>query len=139
MSGRKRNANKIENPLQMRIQRQATGRMESGGQGSLMVLPEMQREADMKETIIALIVTIAIGVTILTAIHQGRAVTDLERHIAMLEREVEVRQSMLDDAHTLYQQMERRIAVVDTGMSARQMLWHIEEIAATSACIEVHQ
>jgi prefoldin subunit 5 len=93
----------------------------------------------MKETIIALIVTIAIGVTILTAIHQGRAVTDLERHIAMLEREVEVRQSMLDDAHTLYQQMERRIAVVDTGMSARQMLWHIEEIAATSACIEVHQ
>jgi hypothetical protein len=91
----------------------------------------------MKETIIAAIVTAAIGATLLTAIHRGRAVAELEAEVTRLEQQVQARQVMLDDAHRLYGVLERRVMKIDTGMSARELLWHIQEIADNTDCVVV--
>lgn len=61
----------------------------------------------MRTTIITIIVTFVVVATLTAAIRHGQHVSDLERQVAILEREVDMRQRMLEDTHRLYQAMER--------------------------------
>jgi hypothetical protein len=89
----------------------------------------------MTRTILALI-AVALLYGLVGAIESQNT---FEEEVERLRKQVKAGEVMLADTHRLYGILERRVMKVDTGMSARQMLWHIEEIAATSACIEVHQ
>lgn len=95
----------------------------------------------MKETtILAILFVSMVFMGILTAevVTRGRAVAELEAEVTRLERQVVQRQVMLDDTHALYQSLEFPVYCIETEMTAREMLWHIREIAETTTCIEVH-
>ncbi len=54
-----------------------------------------------------------------------------------LRKQVKAGEVMLADTHRLYGLMERRVLEVQTDITARELLWHIEEIAQTTSCLEV--
>ena len=93
----------------------------------------------MREIVITAAAIAFVGVLIAEVVTRGRAVAELEAEVTRLERMVQQKQVMLDDAHRLYGVMERRVVTIETDMTARELLWHIEEIAAKSACLEVHK
>ena len=92
----------------------------------------------MKETIIAIIVTVTFAATLIAAIRHGQQVADLEHAVTVLERELRHNQVMLDDAKRIIPHLERRVAKVDTDMTTREVLWHLQEAIGDCAMVEVY-
>ena len=97
-----------------------------------------QTEVDMKETIIAIIVTATFAATLTAAIRHGQQVADLEHAVAVLERELRHNQVMLDDAHRYYPLLERRVLQIETDYTAREVIWMMQDIFADCANVEVY-
>ena len=92
----------------------------------------------MRETIIAIIVTVTFAATLTAAIRHGQQVADLEHAVTVLERELRHNQVMLDDMHRIVPHLERRVAKVDTDMTAREVLWHLQEAIGDCPNVEVY-
>ena len=92
----------------------------------------------MRETAIALIITAMFAAATIQAIRHGQHVADLEHAVEILEREVSARQLMLDDLHRIIPHLERRIAKVDTDMTTREVLWHLQEAIGDCPNVEVY-
>ena len=92
----------------------------------------------MRETIIALFITAAFAAATIQAIRYGQQVTDLEHAVTVLEREVSARQLMLNDLRKIIPHLERRVAKVDTDMTTREVLWHLQEAIGDCPNVEVY-
>ena len=92
----------------------------------------------MRETVIALLITAAFAAATIQAVKYGQQVTDLEHAVTVLERELRHNQVMLDDAKRIIPHIERRVAKVDTDMTAREVIWHLQEAFADCPNVEVY-
>ena len=92
----------------------------------------------MRETAIALLITAMFAFATIQAIRHGQQVADLEHAVTVLERELRHSQIMLDDAKRIVPHMERRVAKVDTDMTTREVLWHLQEAFADCPNVEVY-
>ena len=95
-------------------------------------------EEEMRETIIALLITAAFAAATIQAIRHGQQVADLEHAVTVLEREVAARQLMLDDLHRIVPIMERRVVQVETDRTAREVIWHLQEAIGNCENVEVY-
>ena len=92
----------------------------------------------MREVMLTIIVTSIVAVTMLTAIRYGQQVADLEHAVTVLERELRHNQTMLDDAKRIIPHLERRVAKVDTDMTTREVIWHLQEAIGDCPNVEVY-
>ena len=92
----------------------------------------------MRETIIALLITAAFAAATIQAVKYGQQVADLEHAVTVLERELRYSQIMLDDAKRIIPHLERRVAKVDTDMTTREVLWHLQEAIGDCPNVEVY-
>ena len=92
----------------------------------------------MRETIIALIVTITFAATLTAAIRHGQQVADLEHAVTVLERELAHQQTMLNDAHRYYPLLDRRVVQVETDRTAREIVWMLQETIGDCVNVEVY-
>ncbi len=80
-------------------------------------------KAILCETLIALILAVAVYAAFDAGLGTYLERRELERQVAMLEREIEHLRVMVEDAHFLAENMERTVAVVETDYTAREFLW----------------
>ena len=92
----------------------------------------------MKETIIAMLITATFAAATIQAVKHGQQVSDLEHAVTVLERELLHNQTMLDDAKRIIPHIERRVAKVDTEMTAREVIWHLQEAIGNCENVEVY-
>ena len=92
----------------------------------------------MKETIVALIITAMFAAATIQAIRYGKQVADLEHAVTVLERELRHSQIMLDDAKRIIPHIERRVAKVDRDLTAREVIWHLQEAIGDCPNVEVY-
>ena len=92
----------------------------------------------MKETIIALAVTLMVAALVLAAIRHGQYVAELERAVTVLERELAHSQTMLDDAKRIIPHLERRVVEIKTDRTAREIVWMLQETIGDCAMVEVY-
>ena len=92
----------------------------------------------MRETIIALLITATFAAATIQAIRHGQQVADLEHAVGILEREVAARQIMLNDLHRIIPHLERRVAKVDTDLTTREVIWHLQEAIGDCPNVEVY-
>ena len=92
----------------------------------------------MRETIIALFITAAFAAATIQAVKYGQQVADLEHAVTVLERELRHNQVMLDDAKRIIPHIERRVAKIDTEMTTREVLWHLQEAIGDCPNVEVY-
>ena len=92
----------------------------------------------MRETIIATIVTVTFAAATIQAVRHGQQVADLEHAVTVLEREVAARQLMLNDLHRIVPLLDRRVAKIDTDMTAREVIWHLQEAIENCENVEVY-
>ena len=77
----------------------------------------------MKETIIALTITLAVALTIVSGIRLGQDWQTLNERAAALEQEVQARQDALDSLELYVAYLDQAVIRVDSEMSAREWLW----------------
>ena len=92
----------------------------------------------MKEMFFAAAITFCAAVMIFVATKRGYEVEKLEQQVTELERQVQARQLMLNDLHRIVPIMERRVAKVDTEMTAREVIWHLQEAIGNCENVEVY-
>ena len=92
----------------------------------------------MKETIIALAVTLMVAALVLAAIRHGQHVSDLEHAVMVLERQIAARQQMLDDLHRLVPLMRHEVVKIQSELTAYDMMQIIRRIADESDCVVAH-
>lgn len=64
---------------------------------------------------------------------------ELQHQVAMLEREADELRGMVEDSRILAGRMKRRVAVVDTDYSAREMIWLMRDhFREAGIMVEVH-
>lgn len=65
-------------------------------------------------------------------------ISNLEWEISELEKQVERKQLQIDDLHRLYPMQERRVLKIQSDLSAREVIWMLQEIAENNDCVVVH-
>ena len=92
----------------------------------------------MRETVIAIGVTLLIAALILAATNHGQQVADLEHAVTVLARELAHQQTMLDDAKRIIPHIERRVVQVETDRTAREVIWMLQETIGDCQNVEVY-
>ncbi len=67
-----------------------------------------------------------------------RKIKNLELEITQLENEVAGKQLQIDDLHRLYPIQDRRVLKIQSDLSAREVIWMLQEVAENNDCIIVH-
>ncbi len=90
-------------------------------------------------TVATLAITILLVALTVTALMRGREVAALEDQIATLERQIQARQIMLNDAHRLIPALEHRVVKIQTDLSPREAIWTLAEALAEQGCeVQIH-
>ena len=93
----------------------------------------------MKESLIALAITLAVALTIVSGIRIGQDWHDLNERAAHLEAQLAHHQTMLDDAHRYVDHLRRELICVDSDMTAREWLWIMaDQFAEAGVQVKFH-
>ena len=90
------------------------------------------------EIIVALVFVVAVGSAIGYGISIGQEWAEIDAKAAQLEKENEHLRIMIEDLHMIVPLMEHKIVKLETEMTPRELIWHLQEQFADCALVEVH-
>ena len=99
-----------------------------------------QKGEIMKESIVALTITIFLGLGVIAATGYMQRLDNLEREVTALEMEIEYRQRMLNDMTHLLSWAQSRALEMETLFSASELLEFLaHDLAAAGATVVVNR